>query len=71
MNEFFSQIVGFFETVFQFFVNMVESLLLAINMLIKAVPNILSIGMLYMPAIISTSVMIVCAVSVVKFIIGR
>ncbi len=71
MIEFFNSVIGFFETAFQFFVNLIESLLLAINMLIKAVPLILSVGMLYMPAIIATSVMVVCAVSVVKFIIGR
>lgn len=71
MNEFFSQIVGFFETVFQFFVNVIESLLLAINMLIKALPIILNVGIVYMPAIIGSSLMIVCAVSIVKFIIGR
>lgn len=71
MTEFFSQIIGFFETVFQFFVNLVESLLLAINMLINTLPTILIVGELYMPAIISSSVGIVCAVSIVKFIIGR
>lgn len=71
MNEFFSQVVGFLEVLFQFVVNLVEGLLLAINVLFNSSSFVLFVGAVYMPAIIGASVMIVVAVSVVKFIIAR
>ena len=70
MFDFFSKILGFVESFFEYFLNLIESLFLALRVLSTAtqVPLFLS-G--YVPSILSSALLIVVALGVVKFIVGR
>lgn len=70
MFSFFEQISGWVNTVFQFFINLVESLLQAILFLSQAVPFSVSLAA-YMPSIIGSSVVCVVAIFIIKFLLGR
>lgn len=70
MFDFFDKIIGFVETVFSFFINLVESLIQAVVFLghsssfaIALVP--------FMPSIIGTAIVVFFAIYVIKFLIGR
>lgn len=70
MFDFIGTILGYFQTLANFLINLVESLVLAIVALINSVQlPITLIG--HMPAIIGASISIVIALMVVKFLIGR
>lgn len=71
MFEFFDIILGFIQNAWQFFVNFLETLLLAVTTLWQAGSHVILIGALYMPPIIATSCLIVVAIMVIKFLIGR
>lgn len=70
MFDFFDQVIGFIETVFTFFLNMVQSLIQAITFMSNGVTfSLMMVG--YMPAIIGTAITIFIAIYVLKFLIGR
>lgn len=70
MFDFFSKILGFIETVFEFFINLVESLFKALEILAKSIvfPFEL-VG--FLPAFLGSAMVIVIAVGVIKFLVGR
>lgn len=70
MFDFFDKILGFIETVFSFFLNLIESLIQAVLFLGQGSAFVLSLAPM-MPTIIATSIIIVVSISVVKFLIGR
>ena len=70
MFAFFDQIFGFLETVWEFFISLVNSLIVALTATVTAATLPVTL-MPFLPAIIGSSVMIVIAFAVVKFIIGR
>lgn len=70
MFDFFSKILGFIETVFEFFINLVESLFMALEVLTKSIVFPLELSGL-MPSIIGSAMAIVVALAVAKFIVGR
>ena len=70
MFDFFEKILGFIETVFEFFINLVESLFMAIEVLAKAVVFPIELSGL-MPSILGSAMLIVVSLAVVKFIVGR
>lgn len=70
MFDFFDKILGFIETVFTFFLNLVQSLIQAVVFLGSSSSFVLSlIG--FMPTIIGTAITCFFAVYVIKFLIGR
>lgn len=70
MFDFFDKIVGFLETLWDFFINLVNSLIVALTATVTAATLPVTL-MPFLPAIIGSAVMIVIAFAVVKFIIGR
>lgn len=70
MFDFFDKIMGFLETLWDFIVNFVQSLITAMKTLLLVIdlPVILSN---YLPQFIMVSVTIVVSFSIIKFIIGR
>lgn len=70
MLEFFDQIIGFIESVFQFLINIVESLILLIAVIPGAIALPLTLAG-YLPGIIATAVMSIVAIGVAKLIVGR
>lgn len=70
MFDFFSTVLGWFQTLANFIISLVESLILAIVALINSIQlPIILIG--YMPAVIGASISIIIAIMVVKFLLGR
>jgi len=70
MLNFFQEIIGFVETIFDFFVSFIESLLMALGFIISSAPfNVVVASM--MPTIIGTSVTIVVGIAIAKFLLGR
>lgn len=70
MFDFFEKVLGFIETVFEFFINLVESLFMALEVLAKSIVFPLELAGL-MPSIIGSAMTIVVSLAVVKFIVGR
>lgn len=70
MFDFFNQIIGYVETAFDFLLNLIESLIMAVVFVSTSSGVVLSMSA-FMPAIIGTCVVIVVAIAVVKFLIGR
>lgn len=70
MFDFFEKVLGFIETVFEFFINLVESLFMALEVLAKSIVFPLELSGL-MPSIIGSAMVIVVSLAVVKFIVGR
>ena len=70
MIDFFEKVLGFFESFFEFFLNIVESLFAGIAVLSTSLtlPYFL-IG--YLPAILGSAMLIIIALAIIKFIIGR
>lgn len=70
MFDFFDKIIGFISTAFAFFINVVESLFMALQMVASCItipPFIAG----FMPAVIASAILIFTAIYVIKFIIGR
>ena len=70
MFKFFDQVLGFFETLFSFFLNFIESLLMALAVIAESIiytPVLVGL----VPAVVGSAVTIGIAIYVVKFIIGR
>lgn len=70
MFEFFDQILGFIETLWNFVLSFVEALFLAISALISSLSLPLA-AINYLPGILAASVALFISVYVVKFLIGR
>lgn len=70
MFDFFGEILGFVSSVFQFFVNLVESLIQAVVFMASGVGFATAI-VPFMPSIIGTAIVIFLAIFVIKFLIGR
>lgn len=70
MLDSLSQILGFFESIFEFFINFIQSLFVLLEVIAKAfvVPLEVS-GMV--PSVIGSSMLIVCFIAFIKFILGR
>ena len=70
MFDFFNQIIGYIQTAFDFLLNLIESLIMAVVFVSNSSAVVLSMSA-FMPAIIGTCVVITVAIAVVKFLIGR
>lgn len=70
MFDFFSKILGYVESFFEYFVDFLESLMTALGILISSIAVPLSLSSM-LPTILSSAVIIVVALAVAKFIIGR
>ena len=70
MFDFFDKIIGFVEQLWEFLVNMVNSLITAMETLLIVV-QIPTILLPFLPSFIMVSVTIVISFSVIKFVIGR
>ena len=70
MFDFFGKISGFAVSLFQFFVNLVESLIQAVIFMGSGVAFAGAI-VPFMPSIIGTAIVIFLAIFVIKFLIGR
>lgn len=70
MFDFFEKILGYVESAFDFFLSFIENLFNALGLLESSIlfPVFLA-G--YLPNILGSCVVIVTAVAVVKFLIGR
>lgn len=70
MFDFFGQIIGFIETIFEFFINFLETLQRLFEMVVKGIA--VPIEMLgFLPAFLGAPLLIFLVVSIVKFILGR
>ncbi|MBQ2858608.1 MAG: hypothetical protein IJA45_01805 [Oscillospiraceae bacterium] len=70
MFDFFNQIIGYVQTAFEFLLNLIESLIMAVVYVTTSSGVVLSMAQ-FMPAIIGTCVVITVAIAVIKFLIGR
>ena len=70
MFDFINQVLGVIETVFEFFINLVESLFMALEVLSKSIVFPLELSG-YMPSVLGSAMAIVVSLAVVKFIVGR
>lgn len=70
MLDFFEQVLGILEAVWDFFINFLESLLTCLVVLSQASSLPLAMSP-YLPTIISSCVISVVALFIVKFLIGR
>lgn len=70
MKAFFSEVLGMIEYLWDFFLNMVKSLLLAINFLITGWDTVLFLTG-YLPAIIGSALVIFLVIFLIKFLLGR
>ena len=70
MFDFFNQIIGFIETVFEFFINFLESLQRLFELVVKgiAVPIEL-LGLL--PSFLGSALLVFIVVGIIKFIVAR
>lgn len=70
MFDFFNTIVGYIETIWNFFWGLVQSLLMAIKFLITGTDAVLYlVG--FLPAVIGGAVVVFFFIYVLKFLIGR
>lgn len=70
MFDFFSQVIGFIEVAWQYFMNLISSLIMAVGFLATSISFPLAI-VSYMPAIIGTAIVVFMAIFVIRFLIGR
>ena len=70
MFSFFEQVTGWVNTLFQFFINLIESLLQAVIFLSSAIPFSTHLTV-YMPSIVGSSIVCVVAIFLIKFLLGR
>lgn len=68
MLDFFSTISGYFVTAWNMIVNLVESLLMAVNMVVYSTGFVVAMTY-YVPPIIATGLIIFIAVFVVRFLL--
>lgn len=70
MFDFFDKVIGFIESLFQFVINIINSLIIAVETLTRAVTLPLEL-VAYLPGILGSAVTIVISLSIVKFLVGR
>lgn len=70
MFQFFDKIIGFFETAFQFFVNLIDGLISALGLVSSSI-TVTTMFSGFMPSLILSSFVIVFSISAIKFIVGR
>lgn len=70
MFDFFSKILGFVEVVFDYFVNLIESLFMAVYFTGTAV-GFTTYLVSFMPAIIGSAIVVFLAIYLIRFLIGR
>ena len=70
MFDFFNQVLGFFEAIWEFFLQLLDTLLVSIQLLGQAIVfPIELVG--FLPALFGTGLLITIAICVIKFILGR
>ena len=70
MFDFFSQVLGFLEAIWEFFLQLLDTLLVAVQLLAQAI--IFPIELVgFLPAFFGTCLLITISICVVKFILGR
>lgn len=70
MFDFFNHVIGYIESIWQFFINIINSLIMAVETLAKAVSLPLEL-IAYVPGILGGAITLVVSLSIVKFIVGR
>lgn len=70
MFDALGKILGFIQSAFDFFLNMIESLIQAVVFLASSVPFVTGL-IPYLPSVIGSCVLITLSVAIVKFLIGR
>lgn len=70
MFDFFEKMLGFVELIFSFFMNLTRSLLSAVLAISNGTSFLMQLSGL-MPTIVSSSILIVLFMAVLKFILGR
>lgn len=70
MFDFFSKVLGYFESFFEYFINFLDSLFMGIEILTKSIVFPFELSG-FLPSIIGSAMIIVISLSVVKFILGR
>lgn len=70
MFDFFAKIIGYIEVAFDYFLNLIESLIMAVGFLASAGSFTTSL-IPFMPPIIGTAMVIFIAIFLIKFLIGR
>lgn len=69
MGSFFETIIQFFEAIFQFIENIVLNTIAMIQFVI-VLPSVSTTIIGYVPGIISTSIVIVLAIGIIKLLLG-
>lgn len=70
MFEFFDRIIGFFQTVFEWFINLVKSLILWMETLSSMSAMTIALPT-YLPSILAMGFVIVVTIGILKVVIGR
>lgn len=70
MFDFFSKILGYVEVAFDYLLNLIESLLMAVGFLAASTSFPFTL-VSFMPPIIGTAIVVFLAIFVIKFLIGR
>lgn len=70
MFDFFDKILGFIEVIWDYFLNLIESLAMAVYFVGNSV-NFTTYLVPFMPAIIGSAIVVFVAIYLIKFLIGR
>ena len=70
MLDFFGTIIGYLEMVWSYFLNLINSMISFLTLILSATALPLSIAY-YVPSFIASSVVAVSSIAVLKLIIGR
>lgn len=70
MLDFFGTIIGYLEMVWSYFLNIINSMISFLSLILAATALPLSISY-YVPSFIASSVVAVSSIAVLKLIIGR
>lgn len=70
MFDFFDKILGFVEIIWDYFINLIESLAMAVYFVGTSV-SFTTYIVPFMPAIIGSAIVVFMAIYLIKFLIGR
>lgn len=70
MLDFFSKVLGYLESFFEYFINILDSLFMGLEILAKSIVFPFELSG-FLPSIIGSAMIIVISLVVVKFILGR
>lgn len=70
MFDFFDRLFGYIEIVFDFFLNIIKTLITALGVLSQSATIVVHLTG-YMPTMIATGVVVFSAIMICKFLIGR